>query len=332
MVTLGDVGVHAPVGRTDATRPRGRLIRQGLVSAAVIAALAVGVAYHRQAWSYLTHWRGGPSVSWAPAPLAVAPELRLAAVGDVGDGSSHFDETSSQIYEVSRDVSYDVVYLLGDNIYPRGDPADLEERVLVPLRPILDDGAELLAVLGNHDVLDGHGDDQLAALGLPGRWHAFERGDVLLVGLDTEDDDPAQPAWLEQTLADSTAPWKIVVMHRPPYSAGYQGSNLALRELYGPIFERHGVQLVLSGHDHDYQRSVPVGGITYVVSGGGSSTRRTGTADFTAVAYAAQHYTDIAIYPDHLLLRAVDGEGMVFDEVRLDLDGVVTDLAPVASD
>ena len=84
-----------------------------------------------------------------------------------------------------------------------------------------------------------------------------------------------------------------------------------------PILRRNGVQLVLSGHDHDYQRSNDLGGITYVVSGGGSGTRRTGARDFTAVSFAAPHFLDIGIYPDRLVLRPVTDEGEVGDLVEL---------------
>ena len=67
--------------------------------------------------------------------------------------------------------------------------------------------------------------------------------------------------------------WTIVVLHHPPYSAGYQGSNDRRRATPSRrSFERYGVQLVLSGHDHDYQRSTPINGVTYVVSGAARPT------------------------------------------------------------
>ncbi len=106
-------------------------------------------------------------------------------------------------------------------------------------------------------------------------------------------------------------------MHHPPYSAGYQGSSVDVRDALAPVLERHGVQLVLSGHDHDYQRSVPIDGVTYVVSGGASGTRRTGEDDFTAVSYSWHHFVDIAVTGDQLVLRAVGQDGTVFDEVTL---------------
>ncbi len=83
------------------------------------------------------------------------------------------------------------------------------------------------------------------------------------------------------------------------------------------MLERHGVQLVLSGHDHDYQRSVLIDGVTYVVSGGASGTRRTGEDDFTAASYSWHNFVDIAVTGDQLVLRAVGQDGTVFDEVTL---------------
>jgi Calcineurin-like phosphoesterase len=126
--------------------------------------------------------------------------------------------------------------------------------------------------------------------------------------------NPEQLAWLEETLANTDAKWKLAAPHHPPYASGFHGSNAATREAFVPLFERYGVQIVFSGHEHDYQRTDPINGVTYVVSGGGSRTKRTGTADFTAVAYSTHHYVDLNIYDDHVLLRASDQDGEQFDE------------------
>ena len=79
-----------------------------------------------------------------------------------------------------------------------------------------------------------------------------------------------------------------------------------MRDAFAPLFERYGVQLVLSGHDHDYQRSEPINGVTYVVSGAAAGTRRTGEADFTAVSFSWHHFVDIDVFADRLVLRAVN--------------------------
>jgi 3',5'-cyclic AMP phosphodiesterase CpdA len=187
-------------------------------------------------------------------------------LGDVGEAGSRLTATAETVAALSGADPFDALLLLGDNVYPAGDPARLDEVVFEPFAPVLESGTKLLAVLGNHDVAEGHGDAQMRALGMPGRWWAETWGQgLLVVGLSSSDvDDPAQRAFLERTLAESTATWKIVAVHHPPYSAGYQGSNTAVREAFSPLFERYGVQLVLSGHEHDYQRSVPINGVVYV--------------------------------------------------------------------
>lgn len=109
----------------------------------------------------------------------------------------------------------------------------------------------------------------------------------------------------------------IVAVHHPPYSAGYQGSSVDVRHAFAPIFADRGVQLVLSGHDHDYQRSEPIDGVTYVVTGGASGTRRTGEASFTAESLSWHHFVDIGVFGDRLVLRAVNTDGRVADEWTL---------------
>ncbi|MGQ0823726.1 MAG: hypothetical protein ACT4OX_01630 [Actinomycetota bacterium] len=90
-----------------------------------------------------------------------------------------------------------------------------------------------------------------------------------------------------------------------------------MRRAFAPLFTRTGVNLVCSGHDHDYQRSVPIDGVTYVVSGGATRARLTGTRSFTAAAFKLQHFLDIAVFEDRLIVRAVTAKGHVADEVIL---------------
>ena len=96
-----------------------------------------------------------------------------------------------------------------------------------------------------------------------------------------------------------------------------RGDLAILVEGDGRLFNQYGVQLVLAGHDHDYQRSEAIDGTTYVVSGAGSRTRPTSHADFTAVSWSTQHFVDIQVWEDHLLLQAVAQDGLVYDAVEL---------------
>jgi 3',5'-cyclic AMP phosphodiesterase CpdA len=267
---------------------------------------------------FLTTPAGGPATTARTEPSAAPPLVRLAVAGDVGTGGSSEYATAAAMDRAERSRQFDALVLLGDNVYPSGDPARLDATVLRPFRAVLDGDTQLFAALGNHDVKTGDGDGQVAALGMPDRWYARHLGSVLVVVLDsTRGDDPAQRAWLEETLANATEPWKIIAMHHPPYSAGWHGSNETVRDAFSPLFERYGVQLVLSGHDHDYQRSKPVNGVTYVVSGGAATLRETGSAQFTAASRSTYHFVDVAARDDRLEVRAIQQDGRVFDAVTL---------------
>ena len=301
-------------------RPRRRRAARVALALTVTVLAAVIGLYHQQIIAYATHLKGSPShsVPYTPYPAEGGPSVRLAVVGDIGESVDRLRVTARTIDRLSSPAPYDALLLLGDNVYPAGDPARLPATVFEPFAPVLDRGTELLAILGNHDIKEGHGDAQLAALGVAGRWWSWERESVLLVGLDSnQPDNRVQRDWLIDTLKASKATWKIVALHHPPYSAGYQGSSLEVRRAFAPIFERYGVRLVLSGHDHDYQRSDVIGGVTYVVSGGAAKTRRTGSDSFTAVSFSWHHFVEIAVFPDRLVGRAVNQDPRVADEFTI---------------
>ena len=251
-------------------------------------------------------------------PAGSEVRLRVAVAGDVGHPSPQLDATVAAMVRASAARPFDALVLLGDNVYPDGDPALLDQAVLRPFAPVLTQGARLVPVLGNHDVQAGHADVLVRRLGMPGRWYASRLGDVLFVGLDsTRPDDADQQAWLADTLAGCDAAWTVVALHHPPYSAGWHGSDLSVRAAFEPAFRRFSVDLVLAGHEHDYQRSRPVGDTTYVISGAATHLRPTARADFTAVAFSTHHFLDLRVVGDHLHLQAVDHGGRIFDSVAL---------------
>jgi 3',5'-cyclic AMP phosphodiesterase CpdA len=323
VLTRDRTGESGGEGRS---RRRFRPLRIALVGFAAllfVALLVGGLLYGDQAIRFVTHLKGSPksTVAYEPFPPGGEPRYRLAVLGDVGEAGSRLAATADAVATLSATDPYDALLLLGDNVYPTGDPARLDETVFQPFAPLLEGDTRLLAIVGNHDVMAGHGDAQMRALGMPGRWWAQTwADDLLVVGLDSNDaGNSKQRAFLEQTLAASTARWKIVALHHPPYSAGYQGSSKDVRAAFSPLFERYGVQLVLSGHEHDYQRSDPIDGVVYVVSGGVARTRRTGEADFTAVSFSWHHFVDLSVFDDHLLVRAVNEDRRVADEARIPL-------------
>jgi 3',5'-cyclic AMP phosphodiesterase CpdA len=281
---------------------------------------SVGVLYGRQIVSLLTHRKGAPERTWAYEPLAERPLLRIAVAGDIGEGDDEEWDTARAMDALEGADPYRVLLLLGDNVYPDGDPGRLGDTVFRPFADVLNAGARLLAIVGNHDAAGGRSLEQIRRLGMPNLWWTVAIGDVRFVGLDSNSvDDPEQLAWLDRTLAGATEPWRIVAIHESPYSAGYQGSNLDVRRRFVPLFERYGVQLVLSGHDHDYQRSV-VGGVTYLVSGAGGRTRGTGEDDFTVVSYSILHFVELDVFEHRIVVRAITQAGRVFDQASISVE------------
>jgi hypothetical protein len=272
-------------------------------------------------------WRVRGSERPPIAPLTsaqvAAAELRLAIAGDVGHPSAELDMSVAAMAGEHDRRPFDGLVLLGDNIYPDGDPARVREAVLDPLAPILARGVVLSAVLGNHDVDRGQPDEVARRLGMPARWYERRFGPLQLIGLDsTRAGDREQRAWLDRTLAQSDAAFRIAALHHPPYSAGWHGSSRDVRRAFGPAFVRHGVEVVLAGHEHDYQRSKPITGTIYLVSGAATHLRATGRRRFTAAAHARHHFLDLWVIEQQVIIRPIGHDGEPFDEVVLPIGAV----------
>ena len=95
---------------------------------------------------------------------------------------------------------------------------------------------------------------------------------------------------MEEDLAATPKRWKIAFLHRSPYGSSRHGGDEKVRQDLEPIFARHKMDLVFSGHDHAYERTVPIRGVTYVVSGGGGRRLyRAGRSKRTAFSKSAHH-------------------------------------------
>jgi 3',5'-cyclic AMP phosphodiesterase CpdA len=252
-------------------------------------------------------------------PIEQPPLVRIAVTGDTGTGSADLQATVDRMVLESRQRPYDALLLLGDLVYEEGD-AELTDRVVTgPFAPILAGGADLLPVLGNHDYVSGEQQQILAELGRENPWYVEWVGPVRVIVLDSNRVDDEQTGWLRDVLARPSPPrtWTVAAMHHPAYSAGYHGSDAEVRDTWGPLFAEHDVPLVLAGHDHDYQRSEPQDGVTYVVSGAGAKLRPAGSEDFTAVSASTLHYVDLLVYDDRLIGRAIDQRGRLVDAFTL---------------
>lgn len=255
----------------------------------------------------------------APAPGA-DETVRFVAIGDSGDGAYQ-----SRVFAQLRKVPFDFMMHTGDIAYTSGTEAQLQEQFFRMYEPTLRSFAAF-PTAGNHDYGANDGAAFLGSFVLPEngdaeRSYSFDWGDVHFVALDTERIGTEQAAWLDADLSASSLPWKIVFAHRPPYSSGEHGSDAAFRRHFAPVLESHRVPLVLNGHEHDYERTKPQNGVTYVVTGGGGhSTRPVGSSGFTAFAESVLHFVYVEITGRRLLLHAIDGIGREFDQALIELE------------
>ncbi len=161
---------------------------------------------------------------------------------------------------------------------------------------------------------------------LPGneRWYSFDYGNAHIVSLEVDGyahfgATSEQHAWLEADLAANTRPWVIVYLHIPPYSSLKEDDSvLAVRNSLTPLFQQYGVDVVFAGHHHEYQRRV-VGGITYIVTGGGGAEIYSITRPDAALqAYAnAHHFISLAMDGDTLTGRVISEDGQLLDQFAL---------------
>jgi len=211
-----------------------------------------------------------------------APDIRLplipgslsfAVIGDSGTGGGAQYQVAQRMVEAHRGFPFEMVLMMGDNLYGRKEPVDYVTKFEKPYRPLLEAGVKFYATLGNHD---DPSERFYAPFHMADRYYEFKAPaqSVRFFVLDSNLLDPAQIRWFVRALSAASEDWKICFFHHPLYSSGtrYQPDE-ARRALLEPLLIRYGVSVVLAGHDHFYQRLMPQKGIQYFTSGGSAKLR-----------------------------------------------------------
>ena len=213
---------------------------------------------------------------------ACSGTVTLAVIGDFGDTGKAEADVAALVH------SWHVDYILttGDNNYPSGEASTIDENIGQYYQQYIGSyngsygpGAaenRFFPAPGNHDWNTGTLQPYLDYFSLPGneRYYEVTLGPVHLFALDSDINEPdgrtnssAQASWLHTQMTSSSAPWKLVTLHHPPYSSGVHGADSSLQW----PFADWGATAVLAGHDHTYER-IHQDGILYFVNGlGGRS-------------------------------------------------------------
>ena len=241
--------------------------------------------------------------------------VKFAVLGDFGAGHPAQDRVASQMAALRARFPFEFVITTGDNIKGSQDtPADFAERFERPFRALLTGGVRFYATLGNHDKPANRSYPPWNMNGR--RYYTFAVRNVRFFALDSNRPDRVELAWVEQALSGATEDWKICYFHHPLYSNGEKHTPaLELRVLLEPLFVRHGVDVVFSGHQHVYERLRPREGITYFVTGSAGDDVRTlrRSADTAASFDREQTFTAVEVSGADLFYETVSASGVTVD-------------------
>jgi len=242
--------------------------------------------------------------------------LHFAVIGDSGTGGKGQYEVAREMVEYRARFPFDLVLMMGDNIYGGESPADFKSKFEEPYKDLLAAGVKFYATLGNHDDPKQRFYKPFNMNGQ--RYYTFKLNDrVRFFSLDSNYMDREQLTWLEKELRASNTPWKICFFHHPLYSTGKRhGSDEALRDFLEPLFLKYGVKVVFAGHEHFYERLKPQKGLYYFISGGSAKLRR-GNIENTDMAAKGfdqdYHFMLIEIEGDFLHFQAISRTGVTVD-------------------
>jgi hypothetical protein len=254
--------------------------------------------------------------------------LRFAVIGDFGVG----DQNEADVAAMVDGWNPDLIITTGDNNYPDGAADTIDQNIgqfyhqyIFPYTGAYQSSTKenrFFPSLGNHDWITSEGQPYFDYFTLPGneRYYEFTKGPVHFFVLnsvhnadpDGNDADSKQANWLRVRLSSSTSVWKIVYMHHPPYSSGKHGSTDWMQW----PFANWGADVVLSGHDHTYER-ISKDGITYFVNGlGGRSIYDCGEGvEGSQVCYDEDYGAMLIEARDRYLnSKFINVEGVVVDE------------------
>ena len=260
------------------------------------------------------------------APVALphdASSLKFAVIGDFGTADPPEYELAAQMAKFCDGFKIDLAVTVGDNLYGGERPQDFKRKFEDPFKPLLDAGVKFYASLGNHD---SRAQRYYEPFNMNGNLYyslKAPKESVRFFMLDSTYPLPEQIEWLDKELKGSNEDWKIPVFHHPLYSSGGRhGSDLKLRETLEPLFIKYNVSVVLSGHDHFYERIKPQHGIVYFVTGSGGQLAL-GDIDKHSNITATGFDTDrafmaVEISGDKMYFNAVSREGQIVDSGTID--------------
>ncbi len=316
-----------------------------------IAGLAPGSEYEYRVFHGATVFAARRFTTLPEEGADALHAIDFAVIGDSGyrDGAGNPPQLALAAELQRRSGAFDFMLHMGDVVTPGTMPLSAQDRYFSVYEAMLGSVC-VFPVIGNHDCFGGDCSPWTDMFATPGGdgWpqeacYSFDAGNAHFTVLDTTSEQgiDAQVQWLRQDLAGADRPWKIVLLHRPPYGTGKHGPATDVAERVVGIFEDLGVDIVFSGHNHAYERMHPISagaacdawqypdfisprGILYVTSGGGGAPTYPVTdfqcAHLSALYLPVVHFLEVRITLGQLDVAAIDASGAVIDEFSLRKD------------
>lgn len=264
---------------------------------------------------------------------------RVLVVGDVRTIPQAWAEVSGRMFEHEPDA----IFAIGTGDYPSDGRqyGQWVNQFFAPARSFLGH-VPLWPAIGNHEATRPHDDvtqiersHYFSLFELPGneRWYRVDYHLLTLLVLDSNSSmfpGKAQYEWLRAQLRSPRNRFTLVALHHAPLTSGphgglrpdwtpAEGAIDAGRRFLMPLFEMYAVDLVLTGHDHLYERSEKDGIVYIVTGGGGAPLYKVNSVEnpYQKVAVAAHHYVALDIDASGIGLTAIDKAGAVIDSTHL---------------
>jgi predicted MPP superfamily phosphohydrolase len=244
--------------------------------------------------------------------------VKFAVIGDTGTGDSHQLAIAKELAAWRAKFPFEFVLMMGDNLYGGDAAKDYQKKFEKPYEMLLAEGVKFYATLGNHD---NPNERLYKAFNMNGeRYYTFkpDKSSVRFFSLDSNYVDEKQLQWLGKELAASGSDWKICFFHHPLYSSGEtHGSAELQQQLLEPVLLKYGVNVVLSGHEHLYERIRPQKGVAYFTLGNSAKVRRGDLkkTDLTAKGFDEGYaFMLVEIAGDDFFFQTISEEGRTLDE------------------
>ena len=275
-----------------------------------------------------------PAASFTTAPPPGSENWRFVVYGDNRSNPDTHARNAEQIMKLKPGI----ILNTGDLVAQGSSYEQWKPQYFDPLRGV-SEYIPVFPCLGNHEQNAPHYYNYHSLPGDQGEvYYSFDYANAHIISLNSNAKDAPyqrgekQTEWLIDDLEKhKDATWKIVFFHHPLFRSHPTRGITEQRWVWQPLFEEHGVDLVLNGHDHYYMRSYAVGrytgeprrGLFHLISGGGgANTYPIAPKPHAAFRRRVHHVTAVDVMGDRLIGRAVDIDGNVFDAFVVDKQAV----------